>query len=100
MILLYTTFGSRADARDAARRLVEERLVACANITEIESLYRWEGEVVEDDEVLVLCKTQAEKKEAITELLGDIHPYDVPCIAFYPADDVSDGYSDWLDRSL
>lgn len=100
MILLYTTFGSKDDAKDAARRLIEDRLVACANITEIDSIYRWQGEIVEDEEVLMLCKTEAEKKEAIMERLEEVHPYDVPCIAFYPADDASGEYLDWLQGCL
>jgi periplasmic divalent cation tolerance protein len=100
MLLLYTTFADEQDATETARELVEERLVACANMLPMESVYRWDGEVVEDSEVLLLAKTTEGKTDAITKLLHDIHPYDVPCIAFYEAEKASGDYQNWVESCL
>ena len=80
-----------------ARTLVEDRLAACANILPgLTSVYRWEGEVQEEAETLIIVKTRADHVERIEERLGEIHPYDVPeCIALAP-DRVEAKYLAWL----
>lgn len=99
MLLLYTTFGSKAEARSITRQLVEEDLIACANLVPMASVYRWDGEVVEEDEVLALCKLDAGKKDAVRERLVELHPYDVPCIVFYESVDALEEYAAWVNGS-
>lgn len=96
MLLLYTTFGSKDEAAAITRQLIEEDLIACANIVEIDSVYRWEGEIVEDDETLALCKLPEGNKDAVRDRLAEVHPYDVPCIVFYESLDALDAYADWV----
>ena len=67
-------------AADLARTLVEERLAACVNRFDCESVYRWEGDVHEDSEVVLLVKTTAERYPAVCDRIEEIHPYDVPCV--------------------
>lgn len=67
-------------AADLATTLIDERLAACVNRISCQSTYRWEGETVEDEEVIVLAKTSAERYDDLVERVIDIHPYDVPCI--------------------
>lgn len=82
-------------ASDIARTLVEERLAACVNRLACESTYRWEGEIVEDDEVVLLCKTTDEGYAALAERVVELHPYDVPCVERFEERDVFGPFGEW-----
>ncbi|MCU0894476.1 MAG: divalent-cation tolerance protein CutA [Rhodospirillales bacterium] len=80
-VLVYVTAASRDHALLIGRQLVEERLAACVNVLgPIASIYRWEGEVCEDEEVAFIAKTRAELVPALSERVHDLHDYDTPCI--------------------
>ena len=84
-------------AREIARSLVDERLLACASIVpRVTSIFRWEGAVQEESEALLVGKTtDARLQELETRLLA-LHPYDVPeCVALAPAH-VEAKYLAWL----
>ena len=85
--IVLSTFGSEDDALRVARALVEERLVACAQIESrpITSVYRWQGEVHEDAEVLLRVKTTERSRAATVERLDALHPYDVPQVVWFQA---------------
>ena len=80
-----------------ARALVEQRLAACVNLVPgLVSVYRWDGEVCEDGEVLLVVKTTAARLPEVEALLEREHPYDVPeCVALAPAA-VEAKYRAWL----
>ncbi|MFZ5444315.1 MAG: divalent-cation tolerance protein CutA [Myxococcota bacterium] len=62
-----------------ARTLVEERLIACANLVpKIRSIYRWQGQLCDEAEVLVIMKCAAERFEALRARVTALHPYTVP----------------------
>jgi periplasmic divalent cation tolerance protein len=84
-------------ARRLARTLVEERLAACANLLPgVTSVYRWEGAVQEDGEVLLVFKTTDLRLPAFEARLMELHPYEVPeCVALAP-DRVAAPYLAWL----
>jgi periplasmic divalent cation tolerance protein len=66
-------------AADLARRLVEERLAACVNILPgARSIYRWQGEICDDGEAVLLMKTEQARVAELTARLVELHPYDVP----------------------
>ncbi|MTD45629.1 divalent cation tolerance protein CutA [Conexibacter sp. W3-3-2] len=74
-VCLVTAPAERAD--DIARVLVQERLAACVNIVpSVRSVYRWEGEVQQDEEALLVVKTTADRLVALDARLADVHPYD------------------------
>jgi len=80
-----------------ARALVEERLAACVNVVPgIHSLYRWEGEVQNDPEVLLIAKTCADRCSALAARVKELHPYDVPEVLDLPAVSGSRAYLDWV----
>lgn len=83
--------------RRLARLLVERRIAACANLlTGLVSIYRWQGAVEEEAEVLLVIKTTADRVAALEALLAAEHPYDIPeCVALEPAS-VEDRYLEWL----
>lgn len=85
--LVYTTFPDRTAAEEAARALLERRLIACANILPgMVSLYRWEGKTERAEEVVMLLKTTAARADAVVAVaaVAALHPYEVPAIVILP----------------
>lgn len=73
------TAPSEEVARSLARTLVEERLAACGNLVPgITSIYRWEEELQEDAEVLLIFKVHESCVDAFVQRVPELHPYDVP----------------------
>ncbi len=95
--MIYVTCGSPEEAGKIARAVVEERLAACANILgAMRSVYRWEGQVTEDDEVVLILKTKAEKVAALSGRVKELHSYDVPCVVEIPLGGGNAAYFDWI----
>ncbi|WP_435332720.1 divalent-cation tolerance protein CutA [Haloarchaeobius sp. TZWWS8] len=94
MPTLYVTAPPDA-ASELATTLVEEQLAACVNRVRCRSTYRWKGEVVDDDEVILLVKTTDEACEALVERIESLHPYDVPCIERFEESFVLPSFADW-----
>ena len=87
----------REGAAAFARSLVERRIAACVNQLESTSLYRWDGAVQEDSEVLLLIKTTRERQPMLEDALAREHPYDVPeLISVVPASVGGDYLAWWL----
>lgn len=94
-VMVYMTAGSPEQARTIARELIANRLAACVNVLEgMQSFYRWQGQVEEGREVVVLAKTRADLMTALTERVRQVHEYDCPCIVSWP---LADGYQPFLD---
>lgn len=88
---------SPEQAPDLARSLVEDRLVACVNLLPgIRSLYRWEGEIQDDAEVLMILKTSPETLPRLLEELPRRHPYDVPEVLALEVDQGFEPYVAWV----
>ena len=78
-LLILCTCPNADSASRIARAVVEERLAACVNrVPGLTSVYRWQGEIHEDNEVLLLIKTQHERFESLRARIIELHPYDVP----------------------
>ncbi len=85
--LIWCPFADEASAAAAARQLLDERLIACANILgPMRSLYTWQGERGEAAEVGVLFKTDASALDRATARLAEIHPYDTPAVLGWRTD--------------
>jgi periplasmic divalent cation tolerance protein len=93
------TCGDADEARLIGRLLVERRLAACAQTWPITSCYRWDGEVVDDTEWLVLLKTTDDRFDEIAALVREHHSYDLPAIVMLPVGAVGPGYAEWLAES-
>ena len=95
--LIYSTFGSKEEARRVAKTLVEEQLIACANhFAPIVSQYEFEGAFHEDQEFPVLLKTASELVKPATERLLALHSFDTPAILHWTASASNPGYEKWL----
>ncbi len=99
--LVLTTCGSPEEARRIAQELVERRLAACVNIVpQIESVYRWKGEVETATEWLLIIKTTADAFEQLRTALGKLHSYDVPECIEITIEDGSAAYLEWIEGSV
>jgi periplasmic divalent cation tolerance protein len=95
--LIWCPFADEPSAAAAARQLLDEGLVACANILPpMRSLYVWQGEAGEASEVAVLFKTDASLLERATARLAEIHPYDTPAVLGWRADAAALPTAEWL----
>lgn len=84
-------------ARRIARVLVGERLAACVNLLPLKgSIYRWQGKIGEDSEVLLFIKTTRFRRERLRKRLRALHPYEVPEILFLPIATGDASYLSWV----
>lgn len=82
-------------AGDLARELVADGLAAAVNRVPCSSVYRWDGEVVDDEEEILLIQTTDEAYDALVDRIVDRHPYEVPCIERFDETDVLPAFADW-----
>lgn len=96
-ILVYCTVPNDFSANLIASTVVDEQLAACVNIIDgITSVYRWEGGVQTDKELLLLIKTQKSKFESLKEKILSLHEYSVPEIVAVPIDLGHEEYLKWI----
>jgi periplasmic divalent cation tolerance protein len=80
-----------------ARALLEENLVACVNMVPgVRSLYRWQGAIQDDQEVLLVIKTRDDRYEKLEQRLRELHPYEVCEILAFEVSDGSKAYLNWV----
>jgi len=99
--IVLTTTSSLEESKKIARALVDRRLAACVNIIpKIESVYRWEGQVEEAQEYLLVIKTTEEAFPRLRDAIQQLHSYEVPeCIAL-AVEDGSLSYLKWIVDSV
>lgn len=97
LLAVMTTIDDAERAATIARALVERRLAACVQISSIQSVYRWEGDVQEDPELRLLIKTTRERYAAVEALLKELHSYDLPAIVALDIAAASPEYADWVE---
>jgi periplasmic divalent cation tolerance protein len=94
---VYVTCPDRQTAARIARTCVDERLAACANIGEqIESIYRWQGQIEEAMEFPLFLKARADLFDKLAARVKAEHPYDVPCIIATELVAIDAAYAEWL----
>jgi len=99
--LVLTTCVSLDEARNIAQMLVERQLAACVNIVpQIESVYRWKGEVETATEWLLVIKTTADAFNRLREALSELHSYDLPECIEIAIEDGSAAYLMWIGESV
>ena len=95
-VTLVTAPGEEA-AADLARTLVSESLAACVNIIPaVRSFYRWEGEIQDDSEVLMIIKTSGAVYSTMQKRILELHPYSNPEVVAFEVEEGSDNYLSWV----
>lgn len=96
-VIIYSTFPDLDTAEAIGSGLVESGLAACVNILPtMRSIYRWQGSIKTDDEVVAIVKSERSRIEAIVAAIETAHPYDTPAIVVLPVVAGSDDYLDWI----
>lgn len=96
-IVVLTTVASSDEAVSLVRALLDRRLVACGTLLPgARSLYRWQGKVADEQEVVVLLKTRSAQLEALKSAFGELHPYKVPELLALNVDAGLDKYLGWI----
>ena len=101
VVSVYAIFADADEAERIGRAVVEERLAACINILgPVRSIYRWQGELCDDQETLAVIKTTHSGADALITRIAGLHSYEVPCIVTWPIDKVLASYADWVEGSV
>lgn len=100
-IVVFMTAANREEAARLAEMIVAARLAACVQILpEMESVYRWQGKIERQPEILLIAKTTAARFEELEREVRAIHSYDTPEIVAFPLTAGSSPYLKWLKTSL
>jgi len=96
-IVVFVTTSSEEEATRISRILVEAGLVACANVLpRVRSIFRWEGKVTEEQESLMVLKTQSSRFKELATTIKGVHSYSVPEIIAIPVVQGSAEYLSWI----
>ena len=101
LLIVITTFASLEDAKKMAHQLIKGRLAACVQIQEsVHSIYRWDGKICEEKEVLMSAKTIADKWIEISNFIKSHHPYDLPEVIAYAPNKYEAQYGKWVEAEV
>ncbi len=96
-IVVLTTMASDEEAVRFVRTLLERRLIACGTMYPgARSLYRWQGKIADEREVVVMLKTRSARFESVREAFSELHPYKVPELLALPVEAGLDKYIEWI----
>ncbi len=98
-IAVYITNQSKTAAQTIADKLLDDRLIACANIFPITATYLWQGSIANENEWVALVKTTPNNWEKLKDKVSQIHPYDVPCIMKFDVE-ANEAYEKWIRESV
>lgn len=98
-VFVYVTNPNKKEAKRIALHLLKKKLVACANIFPIDSVYWWKGKIEKARECVLIVKTKEENWEKVKKEIKKIHPYTVPCITKIVVE-ASREYEDWLKKEV
>src|SRR5689334_9777365 len=100
-VVIFVTAKDKKEAGRIARGLLEERLVACANILDgVESLFWWQGKIDEAKETLIVLKTKRSLFKKVAARVKVLHSYDTPEVIALPVVEGSTEYLKWIDASV
>ena len=101
ILIVLCTFPNPDMARQIGTVLVEAQLAACVNLCPgVRSIYRWQGKVESEEEVLAIIKTTRDCYNALESKLKELHPYETPEIIALPAEKVQAEYARWVQESV
>ena len=85
------------EAPDLARILVDRRVAACVNLVpQVRSIYRWQGQIQDEAETLMIIKTTADRVAALKAAIVELHSYDVPEFLVLAVADSHEPYAAWI----
>ncbi len=95
--MIYITFPNEEECKALSKKLMDKKLVACANIHPMDSLYFWKDEFHNDAEFVAILKTRTSLKNRVEEEVLKLHSYDLPCIISWEVS-ANKTYEDWIHK--
>jgi periplasmic divalent cation tolerance protein len=100
-VIVLVTTTSKQEAEKIAKRLLKQKLIACANIIgPVSSLFHWSGKMETAEEYLIFMKSRRDLSDKLMETVKALHSYEVPEILVLPIAGGSKAYLDWLGSCL
>lgn len=100
IVAIFTTIDSAERAQAIAGALVERKLAACVQISEVESVYSWQGTVQREREFRIMAKTLAGRYADAEAAIRELHTYELPAIYAVPVTEVFAPYADWVAENV
>lgn len=101
LLVVLTSLPDIEAAKSLARVLIEHKLAACVQITVgVQSIYRWEGKICEEQEVLLTAKSTEAKWLEISTFIKTAHPYDLPEILAFSPEQYEKQYGEWVESEV
>lgn len=100
-LLVYVTCANHSEAEKIASAVLNDRLAACANLLDgMQSMYWWEEKIVQDNECVLILKSETRLFEQLKEKIISLHSYEVPCVAALPIAHGNGPYLEWISASV
>jgi periplasmic divalent cation tolerance protein len=100
-LVVITTVGNEEQAMEIAEELVARRHAACVNIVPgLRSIYRWQGKICQDSELMLVIKTLDSELEAVRATILELHTYELPEILAFPGVRGEPRFYDWIGSCL
>ena len=99
LVLIISTYPNKKSILKIANELVKTKIIACVNISKIDSVYSWNGKIQNSSEYIAIFKTIAKNKTKLKKKITETHPYDIPEIVEIDVTSINKSYLNWLIES-
>ena len=97
----YITASNKKEAERIAKKLLDKRLIACANvISNVNSYFVWKNKVQNSKEIIICGKTTSKNQKKIIQIVKSLHSYSVPCIIFFDIKNGNKDFLKWIEQSV
>lgn len=96
-MVVYVTYKNMGEANKIVKHLIKKRIISCANLFPVKSLFSWKGKVEESDEIVSVIKTKKENWETLKSEIKSMHSYEVPCIINLNAES-DEEFESWMNQ--
>ena len=97
----YITAPNKKEAGRIAKKLLDKRLIACANvINKVNSYFVWKNKIQNSKEIIICGKTTLRNQKKIIKVVKSIHSYSVPCIIFFDIKNGNKDFLKWIEQSV
>ena len=98
-VLIISTYPNKKSISKISNDLIKNKIIACVNISKIDSIYSWNGKIQNSPEYIAIFKTVTKNKTKLKKVIAETHPYDVPEIAEIDVSSINKLYLNWLIES-
>ncbi|MDC1103637.1 divalent-cation tolerance protein CutA [Nitrosopumilus sp.] len=98
-VLIISTYPNKKSISKISNDLIKNKIIACVNISKIDSIYSWNGKIQNSLEYIAIFKTVTKNKTKLKKVIAETHPYDVPEIAEIDVTSINKSYLNWLIES-